>query len=172
MPIDKSPYTDPVSGLVFTTDSGLIKTGQSGNVEKAFEKVDIKPYLTLRYFPEGQRNCYDLNVKNGTTYLIGATFLYGNYDGRNTYPIFNLYLGPNKWQTIDLEGLTNGTRVEIIHVPLSNSLEVCLVKIGKTFPLISTLEIRPLRDDTYAPRLGSLATSFRLFFNASNDNIR
>ena len=172
MPIDESPYTDPGSQLVFTTDSALIQTGKSSRVEKAFENVDIKPYSTLRYFPEGKRNCYGLNVKKDTTYLIGATFLYGNYDGHNTNPIFDLYLGPNKWQTIDLEGLTNGSRVEIIHSPRANSLEVCLVKIGKTFPMISTIEIRPLRNDIYAPGLGSLATSFRVFFNSSYDNIR
>ncbi|CAA7017653.1 unnamed protein product [Microthlaspi erraticum] len=172
MPIDVSPYTDPVSGLVFTSDSSLIQTGKSGRVDKAFDKIDIEPYLTLRYFPEGQRNCYGLNVTSGTTYLIGANFLYGNYDGNNTYPNFDLYLGPNKWQTVDLEENINGSRLEVIFIPRSNSLELCLVKTGNTVPLISTIEIRPLRNDTYVPRLGSLTSSFRIYFNASNNYIR
>ena len=94
MPFDESPYTDPDSGLVFTSDSTLIQTGTIGRVDKAFDKLHIKPYLVMRYFPEGVRNCYTLNVTRDTTYLIGAMFFYGNYDGTNTYPNFDLYLGP------------------------------------------------------------------------------
>ncbi|KAL9831410.1 putative non-specific serine/threonine protein kinase [Arabidopsis thaliana] len=44
--------------------------------------------MTLRYFPDGKRNCYNLIVKQGTTYMIRATALYGNYDGRNISPKF------------------------------------------------------------------------------------
>ncbi|XP_019101016.1 PREDICTED: probable leucine-rich repeat receptor-like protein kinase At2g28990 isoform X2 [Camelina sativa] len=171
MPIDESPYTDPDSGLVFTSDSVVIQTGESGRVEKAFDNIHIKPYLVMRYFPEGLRNCYTLNVTRNTTYHIGAMFLYGNYDGLNTYPNFDLYLGPNKWETIDLERYKNGTWVGMIHTPRSSSLEMCLVKTGTTFPLISTIEIRPFGNNTYGPRPGSLST-LRYFFNDTSSNIR
>lgn len=170
--VEESPYTDPDSGLVFTSDSALIQTGESGKVDKAFEKVQIKPYLSMRYFPEGPRNCYGLNVTRDTTYFIGAMFFYGNYDGRNTYPNFDLYLGPNKWETINLEDHKNGTWVDIIHIPRSSSMEICLVKTGTTFPFISAIEIRPLRNDTYGPLPGSLSNSFREFYSDTSDSIR
>ncbi|KAL9842366.1 putative transferase [Arabidopsis thaliana] len=170
MPFDESPYTDPDSGLVFTSDSTLIQTGTIGRVDKAFDKLHIKPYLVMRYFPEGVRNCYTLNVTRDTTYLIGAMFFYGNYDGTNTYPNFDLYLGPNKWDTINLDRYRNGTWVSMIHIPRSSSLEMCLVKTGTSFPLISTIEIRPFGNNTYGPRPGSLST-LRYFFNDSYSNI-
>ncbi|CAH2060203.1 unnamed protein product, partial [Thlaspi arvense] len=154
MPNDESPYTDPDT---------LIQTGKSGRVDRAFDKVDIKPYLTLRYFPEGRRNCYVLNVTSDITYLIAANFLYGNYDGLDAYPIFDLHLGPNMWGTVVSNDTTS--RLEIIHIPRSSSLEICL----EIQCHISTIEIRPLPNDTYGPRPSSLATSFRRFFNASTD---
>ncbi|KAL9301046.1 putative transferase [Arabidopsis thaliana] len=172
MPIGESPYTDPLSGLVFTSDSAHINTGKSGRVNKAFDKVNIKPYLVMRYFPEGLRNCYTLNVTRDATYFIGARFLYGNYDGLNTYPNFDLYLGPNRWETINLDGDKTGTWVDMIHVARSGSLELCLVKTGTTLPLISTIEIRPFRNDVYGPHPGSLSKTFRNFFNVSSIDIR
>ncbi|CAE5979787.1 unnamed protein product [Arabidopsis arenosa] len=171
MPFEESPYTDPDSGLVFTSDSTLIQTGKSGRVDKAFDKLHIKPYLVMRYFPEGLRNCYTFNVTRDTTYLIGAMFFYGNYDGTNTYPNFDLYLGPNRWETIDLDKYKNGTWVGMIHIPRSSSLDMCLVKTGTSFPLISAIEIRPFGNNTYGPRPGSLST-LRYFFNDSSSNIR
>ncbi|CAA7017638.1 unnamed protein product [Microthlaspi erraticum] len=172
--VDESPYIDPDSGLVFTSDSTLIQTGKSGRVDKAFDKEHIKPYLVMRYFPEGLRNCYTLNVTRDTTYFIGAMFLYGNYDGLNTYPNFDLYLGPNKWESIDLDRETNVTGVDMIHTPRSSSLEICLVKTGETLPIISSIEIRPFRNDVYGPGpgFGSLSSNFRMFFNDSYRDIR
>lgn len=172
MPIGESPYTDPDSGLIFTSDSTLIQTGRSGRVDKALDKLHIKPDLVMRYFPEGLRNCYTLNVTRDATYLIGAMFLYGNYDGLNTYPNFDVYLGPNKWETINLKGDKDGTWVDIIYIPRSSSLEICLVKTGTTFPLISTIQIRPFGNNSYGPHPGLLSNPFRYFFNHSYNNIR
>ncbi|CAD5325014.1 unnamed protein product [Arabidopsis thaliana] len=77
------------------------------------------------------RNCYNLSVHKETKYLIRVTSNYGNYDGRNEPPRFDLYLGPNFWVTIDLGKHVNGdTWKEIIHIPKSNSLDVCLIKTG------------------------------------------
>ncbi|CAA6667505.1 unnamed protein product [Spirodela intermedia] len=48
----------------------------------------------LRSFPNGTRNCYTLSpVQSGDRYLIRAGFLYGNYDGRGSPPIFDLHIG-------------------------------------------------------------------------------
>ncbi|CAN6862884.1 unnamed protein product, partial [Brassica oleracea] len=131
-----------------------------------------KPYRTLRYFPNGTRNGYNLSVEKGRNHLIRAYFIYANYDGFDINPMFDLYLGPNLWDTIDLQGQVNGTRAEMLHIPISNSLQSCLVKTGTTTPFISTLEIRPMGNDSYITDSGSLKLFFRRYFSASKNFIR
>ncbi|KAL1209213.1 Receptor-like protein kinase [Cardamine amara subsp. amara] len=152
---DGSPYTNPSTGLVFTSDSSFIESGQNSRISKDFERIFEKPFLTLRYFPDGERNCYNLKVTQGTNYLIRASFLYGNYDGSNTVPNFDIFVGPNKWTTLNLNATGGGMHEEMIHMSRSSSLNVCLVKTGSTTPMISTLELRPLRSDIYVSAIGS-----------------
>ncbi|KAF8094102.1 hypothetical protein N665_0370s0037 [Sinapis alba] len=160
-PPNEPPYNSVQTGLTFW---------------KEFESVLSKPFWKLRYFPDGNRNCYTLNVTQGTTYLIRAQFVYGNYDGLNKYPSFDLYLGPNLWENIDLSVLvTNGTFREIIHKPVSkSSLQVCLVKRGtNNIPLISTLELRPLpNNNIYNTQSGSLRYSRRRYFSTASSSVR
>ncbi|XP_056843713.1 probable LRR receptor-like serine/threonine-protein kinase At1g07560 isoform X3 [Raphanus sativus] len=164
-----SPYTEPLTKLTYTSDANFTQGGQSGRVQKIYEQ-DYKPFTVLRYFPDGIRNCYNLKVTSGTKYLIKALFLYGNYDGLQNGPKFDMYLGPNIWTTVDLTSSIFGSdKEEIIHIPTSSSLQICLVKTGKTTPFISALELRPLRDDTYNTTSGSLKLIKREF--ASNDFI-
>ncbi|CAA7018122.1 unnamed protein product [Microthlaspi erraticum] len=141
-----SPYKEEVTGLQFSSDATFIQTGKVGRIQ-AYKAANLqRPYMTLRYFLDGIRNCYSLNVDKGRKYLIRASFVYGNYDGLGIGPVFDLYLGPNQWATIDLETLVNGTREDILHIPTSNSLQICLVKTRETTPLISALELRPMRE--------------------------
>jgi hypothetical protein len=169
---DESPYTEPLTKLTFTSDADFIKSGKSGKIQNVPGMEYIKPYTVLRYFPDGVRNCYTLIVIQGTNYLIVAMFTYGNYDNLNTHPKFDLYLGPNIWTTVDLQRNVNGTRAEIIHIPRSTSLQICLVKTGTTTPLISALELRPLRNNTYIPQSGSLKTLFRVHLTDSKETVR
>ncbi|KAJ0238855.1 LRR receptor-like serine/threonine-protein kinase [Hirschfeldia incana] len=161
-----SPYTEPLTKLTYTSDANFTQGGQSGRVKKSSEQ-DYKPFTVLRYFPEGIRNCYNLKVTSGTKYLIRALFLYGDYDGLGHAPKFDLYLGPNIWTTVDLTRSLGEEKNEIIHIPKLNSLQICLVKTGKTTPIISALELRPLRDDIYSTTSGSLKLLKREF--ASDD---
>uniref|UniRef100_M4ENP5 Protein kinase domain-containing protein n=1 Tax=Brassica campestris TaxID=3711 RepID=M4ENP5_BRACM len=153
---DGSPYTDPSTGLTFTSDTSFVESGKNGRVDKDFERNFEKAFVTLRYFPEGQRNCYNVKVTQGTKYLIRASFFYGNYDGLQTLPNFDLFLGPNKWTTVNLNATVPGGQYrEIIHMSKLSSLQICLVKTGTTTPMISTLELRPLRSDIYISDTGS-----------------
>ncbi|KAH0886388.1 hypothetical protein HID58_062484 [Brassica napus] len=127
LPIEESPYDNEFNGLTFTSDSTFIQTGKSG-----------------------KRNCYSLDVKPDTKYLIAVSSVYGNYDGLNLDPNFDIYIGPNKWISINLKGRPNGT----------------------TSPIISAIEIRPLRDNTYVSQSGSLRLSFRVYLNNSDGFIR
>ncbi|CAN8295123.1 unnamed protein product [Cochlearia groenlandica] len=169
---NESPYTEPMTNLTFTSDSDFIKTGKSGKIQNVPGLEYIKPYAVLRYFPDGIRNCYTLGVTQGTNYLIVAMFTYGNYDNLNIYPKFDLYLGPNIWTTVDFQKKVNGTRAEIIHIPKSTSLQICLVKTGATTPIISALELRPLKNGMYVPQSGSLKKLFRVYLTDSKDTIR
>ncbi|KAF8084054.1 hypothetical protein N665_0736s0014 [Sinapis alba] len=172
LPVEESPYDNEFNGLTFKSDSTFIQTGKSSRVHKDLNNALSKQYLTLRYFPEGKRNCYSLDVKRDTKYLIAVSSVYGNYDGLNVDPSFDIYIGPNKWISIDLEGRQNGTLDEIIHKSRSNSLDICLVKTGATSPIISAIEMRPLRNDTYVTQSGSLRLSFRVYLNNSAGHIR
>ncbi|XP_024007358.1 probable LRR receptor-like serine/threonine-protein kinase At4g20450 isoform X2 [Eutrema salsugineum] len=173
MPSSESSYTENITSLIYSSDADFIRSGKSGKI-KNNEYESLKPYRHLRYFPEGQRNCYNLMVMQGKTYLIRAVFVYGNYDGLKTMPKFDLYIGPNLWTTIDFQDqlsdiskitMHNGIAEEVIHMSKSNSLDICLVSTGTTTPFISALELRPLRDDSYATESGSLKLLFRQRFS-------
>ncbi|KAK7844125.1 putative leucine-rich repeat receptor-like protein kinase [Quercus suber] len=111
----------------------------------------------LRSFPQGIRNCYNINIMQGTKYLIRGTFFYGNYDGLSKLPQFNLHLGVNKWDTVKIENVSVVVIKELIHVPSQNYLQVCLVNTGLGMPFISAIELRPLNNKTYVTISGSLA---------------
>ncbi|ESQ30274.1 hypothetical protein EUTSA_v10011230mg [Eutrema salsugineum] len=168
LPPHESPYNALPTGLPYTSDAGLVNSGKTGIIAKEFEPNYTKPFLRLRYFPDGVRNCYSLNVTRDTSYMIKAKFVYGNYDGLKIDPNFDLYLGPNIWTTVT----SNDTREEIIHVTKSNSLQVCLVKTGISIPFINVLELRPLRKTAYVTESGSFKFLFRTYFSNSGLKIR
>ncbi|VVB00521.1 unnamed protein product [Arabis nemorensis] len=61
---------------------------------------------------------------------------------------------------------------EIIHVLTQERLQVCLVKTGPTTPFISSLELRPLKNNTYVTQSGSLNLFARVFFSPGSSFIR
>ncbi|XP_019092979.1 PREDICTED: receptor-like protein kinase At5g59670 isoform X2 [Camelina sativa] len=172
LPADhKSPYHVTGTELWFSSDKDFIQSGKIGRVRET-SIPSVETYLTLRYFPEGIRNCYNLPVDEGRKYLIRAYFLYGNYDGQYSHPVFDLYLGPNLWTKIDLQKRVNGTQVEILHTPTSKALQICLVKTGKTTPIITALDLRPLRNNTYITQNGSLSFLYRRYNKESGPHLR
>ncbi|KAG7583788.1 Leucine-rich repeat [Arabidopsis suecica] len=175
LPSNESPYIEPFTNLTYISDVNFIRGGKTGNIENNSDTEFIsKPYKVLRYFPDGVRNCYNLSVKQGTKYLIRTFFLYGNYDGLNTSPRFDLFLGPNIWTSIDvlIPDVGDGVIEEIIHVTRSNILDICLVKTGTSTPMISAIELRPLRYDRYTARTGSLKLIGHYYFTNSDEGIR
>lgn len=171
-PSEQSPYTESRTGLQYSSDSNFIQTGKIGRIQRNLEGDYLKPQTTVRYFPDGTRNCYNITVKQGTNYLIRARTVYGNYDGLNIRPRFDLYIGPNFWVTINIEKYVNGTWEEIFHIPRSNILDLCLVKTGTTTPFISAIEIRPLLNNSYITTAGSLMMFSRFYFSNSEVFLR
>ncbi|BFG24355.1 hypothetical protein CerSpe_106290 [Prunus speciosa] len=151
---ENSTYTLQASGLNYIPDATFINTGENKLILPEYRDGYILPYISLRSFPEGIRNCYKINVTSGIKYLIRAAFLYGNYDGQNKVPDFDLYLGPNLWDSVRFPNASEATTIkELIHVPLRNYIHVCLVNTASGVPFISAIELRPLPNASYGTQM-------------------
>ncbi|KAI5336918.1 hypothetical protein L3X38_016187 [Prunus dulcis] len=162
-----SSYTENTTGINYET---FIDTGERKSIWPEYSNRYQQPYTSLRSFPEGKRNCYEINVTDGYKYLIRSSFVYGNYDGQNKVPEFNLHLGANLWSSVKLESASTITHKELIHVPRRNYIHVCLVNTGSGVPFISALEIRPLLNGSYVTKGESLALDIR-FDTGQNANL-
>ncbi|PQM38848.1 putative LRR receptor-like serine/threonine-protein kinase [Prunus yedoensis var. nudiflora] len=164
-----SSYNETKTGIKYISDATFIDTGESQSTLPSYGHEYQDPYGSVRSFPEGARNCYKINVTRGNKYLIRASFLYGNYDGQDKIPEFELHLGPNLWDTVSLE-TSIATDKELIYVPLRNYIHVCLVNTGSGVPFISALELRPLPNASYQTKTGSLALVTRNDTGQTPDN--
>ncbi|CAB4272464.1 unnamed protein product [Prunus armeniaca] len=152
-----SGYSEKDTRINYMSDATFIDTGESKSTLPSYSDYYQQQYGSVRSFPEGARNCYKINVTRGNKYLIRASFLYGNYDGQDKIPEFELHLGPNLWNTITNLETSEATDKELIYVPLRNYIHVCLVSTGYGVPFISALELRPLPNASYETKTGSLA---------------
>lgn len=66
--------------------------------------------------------------------------------------------------SFNITGVTNSSTYEIFHVVTQDNLQVCLVKTGPTIPFISSLELRPLNNNSYNTQSGSLMLYTRIYF--------
>ncbi|KAM2061341.1 hypothetical protein ACFX1T_046415 [Malus domestica] len=155
---EDSRYDESPTGITYISDENFVATGERKLVLAQYKNNYEPAYNSLRSFPEGIRNCYKINVTSKTKYLIRAGFFYGNYDGKNEVPEFEIHLGPNLWDTVNWLGNSSEARyTDLIHVPLRNYVHVCLVKTGSGVPFISFIELRPLTDASYKTVKGSLS---------------
>lgn len=154
-------YTELKTGIDYTSDANLINTGESGTIVPELKNNYQQQMWTVRSFPEGKRNCYKINITRASKYLIRTTFLYGNYDGKNKAPKFDLLLGANHWVTINISNASIPQVEEIIYVPPLDYVHICLVNAGHGTPFISAIEFRTLKNDIYVTPYGSLQTYYR-----------
>ncbi|GAB4842325.1 hypothetical protein Ancab_012295 [Ancistrocladus abbreviatus] len=107
-------------------------------------------YKNVRSFPNGSRNCYNVTVEGkGINYLIRAHFMYGNYDGQNSIPTFDVYVGVNFWLQVELSSAFDRLYPELMYNTTEAFIFICLVNIGEGTPFISGLELRPLSNSIY-----------------------
>ncbi|CAL5092943.1 unnamed protein product [Urochloa decumbens] len=151
-------YSDQsTSGLLYVSDAGFTNAGLNAAVRAPYDDPDMaERYRTVRYFPTtaggGARSCYTLRspaVAPGGRYLVRAAFHYGNYDGFNELPAFDLYLGVNRWAAVNITGTGVKYILEAVAVSPADFLQVCLVNTGLGTPFISGLDLRPLRAAMY-----------------------
>ncbi|KAF3570210.1 hypothetical protein F2Q69_00058248 [Brassica cretica] len=165
-----SSYTDDTTGINYVSDSSFVETG----VSKSVSFTAQRQLQNLMSFSEGSRNCYTLIPKQGKgkKYLIRASFMYGNYDGENSSPEFDLFLGGSLWTNLSLNNTPLPVTKEVVYLSQSEKIFVCLGNKGKGTPFISTLELRFLGNDntTYDSPNGALFFSRRWNFGSLNDS--
>lgn len=83
--------------------------------------------------------------------------MYGNYDLLNILPEFDVYLGPNYWDTLKFNSSAMPVNMEMIHMSTSDYIHVCLLNTGRGTPFVSAIELRLLESNMYPQTdLGSL----------------
>eukprot|EP00261_Vitis_vinifera_P023137 XP_010654895.1 PREDICTED: putative leucine-rich repeat receptor-like protein kinase At2g19210 [Vitis vinifera] len=171
-------YLDNTTNIFYSSDANFIDSGENRNISLYFTSDIFERQLkNVRSFPEGVKNCYTLQPEQGkdNTYLIRVAFWYGNYDAMDQPPEFKLYLGVEEWDSVKLNKSHDQIIwKEIIHVPETDDIYVCLVNTGSGIPFISALELRALGNSIYnKTQSGSLVLFNRLNFgSASNETVR
>ncbi|VAH09502.1 unnamed protein product [Triticum turgidum subsp. durum] len=152
LPENAAGYVDNTTKLRLTGDAGFIDAGTNHNISAEYITPRLaRGWHTVRSFPVGERNCYTLRplVLAGPKYLVRAMFKYGNYDGLDMLPIFDLHLGVNYWKTVNISDASSPVMEEVIAVVPGGSVQVCLVNTGSGTPFISSLSLRPLTKALY-----------------------
>ncbi|RWR78139.1 putative LRR receptor-like serine/threonine-protein kinase isoform X3 [Cinnamomum micranthum f. kanehirae] len=144
-------YTDDRTQMFYTSDAKFVDTGENKAISTDHMTDDLlRQYQNVRFFPIGNRNCYTLTpVAKSSRYLLRASFMYGDYDGLNKPPQFDVYVGVNLWYVKLPSTADEYWRNEIIFYATTDYISVCLVTIGHGIPYISTLELRLLDNSIY-----------------------
>ncbi|KAI7757331.1 hypothetical protein M8C21_031459 [Ambrosia artemisiifolia] len=174
--VEGSTYTDNVTNINYVSDADFIDSGEIHNILPIYNSFRVDTQLTtLRSFPRNTRNCYTLKPTQGkgNRYLIRARFMYGNYDFKGQLPEFDVYLGPDYWDTIRVNSSEKPINMEIIHVLSSDYIHVCLIDTGRGTPFISALELRLLAGNMYKETdFGSLDLFARVNFGSTFGTVR
>ncbi|KAL5176340.1 putative leucine-rich repeat receptor-like protein kinase [Glycine soja] len=164
-------YTEKTTSIFYISDAKFIDAGVSKSISPAEKSTHLQQLAYVRSFPSGERNCYRINVTSGTKYLIRATFFYGNYDGLNQPPQFDLHLGPNLWDTVSFPNASLSEISEIIYTPSLDYIHPCLVNKGQGAPFISTIELRTLKNASYVTASAESLAYYRRYDLGSITNL-
>ncbi|KAH7866961.1 hypothetical protein Vadar_027194 [Vaccinium darrowii] len=148
----------------YSSDADFVNTGINSNISAEYKTGTLDPRLvSLRSFPQGNRTCYTLRPAQGknNTYLIRASFLYGNYDGQKNPPKFDLYIGVNLWEKVAMSRMNITVTTEIMYESSTDYIHVCLLNTGAGTPFISALELKHLNGSIYKSESGCMAPIVR-----------
>ncbi|PON66975.1 Malectin-like carbohydrate-binding domain containing protein [Parasponia andersonii] len=139
----------------WTTDNEFIGSGENKLVSTSSSFPQMN---TLRIFPSGIKNCYNLPLEKESKYLVRAGFYYGNYDNLKKPPAFGLEVQSGN---INVNVLTSLSSDPIYHefiITKKNALDVCLIQTqNNQIPFISTLEVSSLDQRVYRLMNNSIA---------------
>ncbi|KAK4366194.1 hypothetical protein RND71_014074 [Anisodus tanguticus] len=142
------------SNITWTPDGAYISAGNMTTVN--FLEGSSSTTLPVRFFPDSPlRKCYKIPVKNvSSLVLVRTKFVYKNYDGHNKPPVFSVSLGRAITTTVNLTN--TDPRIEEFVWPVDKDiLSLCFHSFQDGgFPVISSLELRPLPQGAYNNALG------------------
>ncbi|GLJ05373.1 hypothetical protein SUGI_0017030 [Cryptomeria japonica] len=149
-------YTDSAANITWISDGNYIDVGEVANVSNSSIPYHLQ---FLRYFPKPlNKSCYSLPLNINVTYLVRLWFLFGNYNGIQELPSFNVSLETQgmlmqKIQSISYPEIPEFTRERII-TSSTNVLYVCLIRTSDSSdPFISAIELRSLSGGLYEAQL-------------------
>ncbi|KAH6803550.1 Leucine-rich repeat protein kinase family protein [Perilla frutescens var. frutescens] len=146
-------YVDS-SNVSWTPDGYYVTKGNMTSV--VFPEGTSSTSHSVRFFPDSSgRNCYRLPLQNTSSLVLVRTqFVYKNYDGLAKPPIFSVSLGTAITTTVNLAH-TDPWIEEFIWTANKDVLPLCFHSIPNGgFPVISSLELRPLPPGAYSTALG------------------
>ncbi|KAH9780819.1 protein kinase domain-containing protein [Citrus sinensis] len=149
-------YTDE-NGIEWTGDDAYIQNGDNKTV--AYPSLVPYPMSTMRVFSTRKKNCYSFKVDEGERVLVRASFYYGNYDRKNSPPVFDLQFDGNFWTTVNTSLRSYDVlSYEAIYVVKRNFTSICVAqtKPGQ-LPFISAIEVRSLGINMYSQVPSNLA---------------
>jgi len=159
--VDEPSYTDETIAIHYSSDANFIDSGVSHSISPKYKASLERQFWNVRSFPVGTRHCYTLvSQGSGKKYLVRARFAYGSYDGKDSLPEFDIYLGANWWGSVVFEDASSVVTKEIIYAASSDYVHVCLFNTGKGTPFISVLELRLLNSDAYLVNYVELLARF------------
>lgn len=150
---ENTTYVDS-SNITWTPDGAYISAGDVATVH--FQEGSSPSTLPVRFFPDSLlRKCYKLPVKNvSSLVLVRTQFVYKNYDGLNKPPAFSVSLGRAITTTVNLSN-TDPWIEEFIWTVDKDIVSLCFHSLTNGgFPVISSLELRPLPQGAYIDALG------------------
>ncbi|CAN6337026.1 unnamed protein product [Urochloa humidicola] len=146
-------YVNDATKLSYAPDAAFIDgdAGSNSNISAEYVTPQLaRGFHNVRSFPDGARNCYTLrSLESGLKHLLRAFFMYGNYDGLNRPPVFEVHAGVNFLSMVNASDPGARVMVEAVVVVPDDFLQVCLVNVGSGTPFISGLELRPLKRNLY-----------------------
>ncbi|KAL0295462.1 UNVERIFIED_CONTAM: putative LRR receptor-like serine/threonine-protein kinase [Sesamum angustifolium] len=146
-------YVDS-SNISWTPDGYYVNTGNTTTV--VFPEGTSSTSLPVRFFPDSAgRKCYRLPIQNTSSLVLVRTqFVYKNYDGLGKPPVFSVSLGTAMTTTVNLAH-TDPWIEEFIWPGNKDVLPLCFHSIPNGgFPVISSLELRPLPPGAYVSAFG------------------
>lgn len=146
-------YVDSLN-ISWIPDGAYVSGGNTTSVD--LQDGSSSSRLPVRFFPDSQaRKCYRLPVANvSSLVLVRSRFVYKNYDGLNMPPAFSVSLGRAITTTVNLAD-TDPWIEEFLWQVDKDILPICFHSFPDSgFPVVSSLELRPLPQGAYAAGLG------------------
>ncbi|KAJ4890494.1 hypothetical protein Rs2_30242 [Raphanus sativus] len=134
------------NNIKWVGDKDFITSGESATVSSTTVERSL---TTLRYFPTGESNCYNIPVTKGGKVLVRTMFYYGNYDGKSSSPSFSVVFEGKHRGTVSISSAFEPYTLELIFAPASGETSVCFVRTSSSNPFVSSIEVADLADGMY-----------------------